>query len=239
MYRYHTLPAARREGARAGLPRRALRLGVGRHRRGDDAAARASTPDGEVVRILTRRAGAPHQRRRRLRASGSTGRPPATTTSCVEAGAEILLETARFWASRGDAEATTAATTSARSSARTSTTRASTTTPTRTCMAQWNLERGARGRRAARASAGRERWQELAERARPRPTTSSTSGGRRRAAMYTGFDPRDRALRAVPRLLRPGGHRPRRVRAAHRADGRAARARAHRSARRSSSRPTW
>ena len=41
-----------RQGRRDGLQRRALRLGIGRHRRGDHARARGG-PGGEVIDILT------------------------------------------------------------------------------------------------------------------------------------------------------------------------------------------
>ena len=99
MYRYHTLPARARQGGAPRLPRRALRLGVGRHRRGDDARAR-------------------RRPRRRDRSRSCCGTQEQHISADVayavwhywqatgddafllDAGAEILLETARFWASR-------------------------------------------------------------------------------------------------------------------------------------------
>ena len=101
-----SLPHARRrarQSRRDGLARRAVCLGIGRQRRGDDAGARdraGSAGDRRPVR----QAGAAHQRGCRLRglailAGDRRRRFPA------DAGAEILLETARFWSSRAPPEA--------------------------------------------------------------------------------------------------------------------------------------
>ena len=66
MYRYHTLGAARRKAKGAWVSGRSLCLGIGRQRRRNDAA-HVLAPDGSVVSISDRRAGAPHQRRHRIR----------------------------------------------------------------------------------------------------------------------------------------------------------------------------
>ena len=64
MYRYHTLQRAR-QGRRDGLQRRALRLGIGRHRRGDHAQARGGSRRRDN-RHPDRQDGASHYHRRRL-----------------------------------------------------------------------------------------------------------------------------------------------------------------------------
>ena len=104
MYRYHTLPGARAKADAIGLQRRALRLGIGRHRRGDHARARGGARR-RADRHPDRQDGAPHQRRCRLCGVAVLALRRATTSSSFDAGAEILLETARFWASRAVAEA--------------------------------------------------------------------------------------------------------------------------------------
>ena len=52
MYRYHTLRRARAQGGAHGLRGRALRLGVGRHRRRNDARPQSSAPIGEIIDVL-------------------------------------------------------------------------------------------------------------------------------------------------------------------------------------------
>ena len=131
MYRYHTLAArpARRPRAWAtaarstpgSRPTPAKRRRRVRHLR---PTARSS-PSCPASRSSTSAPTSPTR-------SGSTGRRPATTRFLLEAGAEILLETARFWASRAPLEARRPLPHPRTSSARTSTTRASTTTPTPT-----------------------------------------------------------------------------------------------------------
>ena len=120
-----------RQGRPAGLPRRALRLGVGRHRRRGDAHATCCARrqvDRDPAAAHRSSTSAPTSPTR----SGSTGRRPATTQFLLRgrrrdhAGDSSLLgQPRRHWKPM-------AATTSARSSAPTSTTRAWTTTPTRT-----------------------------------------------------------------------------------------------------------
>jgi hypothetical protein len=61
MYRYHTLPGARAKADAMG----AQRLGIGRHRRGDHAGARAGSRR-RGNRHPDRQNGASHQRRHRL-----------------------------------------------------------------------------------------------------------------------------------------------------------------------------
>ena len=81
-----------------------VRLGVRRHRRG------TCTPDHAIGPGPPRRRRSSAARRNSISArisptpSGSTGRQPRTRAFLRDAGAEILLETARFWASRAQLE---------------------------------------------------------------------------------------------------------------------------------------
>ena len=102
MYRYHTLPAARAKAARAGY-RGALYAWESADT-GDDATPPwVISPDGELVRI---RVGEDEQHISADVAYGVWSYWQATDDEAflLEAGAEILVETARFWASRAERE---------------------------------------------------------------------------------------------------------------------------------------
>ena len=104
MYRFHTSGRRAREGHAHGLPRRAVRLGVGRHRGGDDARSMVIGPDRRSCPCCAARRSSTSAPTSPM-PSGITGKRPATMASCWDAGAEILLETARFWVSRAQPEA--------------------------------------------------------------------------------------------------------------------------------------
>ena len=61
-------------------------------------------PDGRIVPILCGRLSSASRQTWRTR-SGNTGRRPETNSFCSTPGAEILLETGRFWSSRAQPEA--------------------------------------------------------------------------------------------------------------------------------------
>ncbi len=185
MYRYHALPAAR-DRARALGYRGALPAWEAADTGEDVTPSSAVTPGGRVVPILTGEqehhisADVAYAVWQYWRATGDDG-------FFLDAGAEILLETARFWASRGRLE------TDGRYHIR------RVIGPDEyheevddnaftNVMAGWNLERGAE---AARVLADRwpERWRLLTERLRLAPEEPET--WRRLAAVIeTGFDPR-------------------------------------------------
>jgi beta-phosphoglucomutase family hydrolase len=102
MYRFHTLPAARAKAARLGF-RGALYAWESADSGAETTPERVLADDGSVVEILTGRlehhisADVAYAVWQYWRASGDNG-------FFLEAGAEILLETARFWASRAAAE---------------------------------------------------------------------------------------------------------------------------------------
>ena len=102
MYRYHTLPAARAKAARLGY-RGALYAWESTDSGEDVTPPYVVAPDGEVVRILT---GEQEQHISADVAFGVWNYWHATGDDrfLVEAGAEILIETARFWASRSERE---------------------------------------------------------------------------------------------------------------------------------------
>ena len=102
MYRYHTLAAARAKAARLGY-RGALyawELADG----GEDVTPPfVVAPDGQIVRVLT------GEQEQHISADVAFGvwsywRATGDDRFLVEAGAEILIETARFWASRAEHE---------------------------------------------------------------------------------------------------------------------------------------
>jgi kojibiose phosphorylase len=102
MYRYHTLDAARRK-ARAYGYRGALYAWESADT-GDEATPRTVvTPDGRVVRILT------GEREQHISADIAYAvwqywRVTGDNVFMLAAGAEILVETARFWASRSEVD---------------------------------------------------------------------------------------------------------------------------------------
>jgi kojibiose phosphorylase len=102
MYRHHTLPAARAKAARLG--RRGAFYAWESADTGEDVTPSAVVaPDGEVVRILLA------EQEQHISADVAYGvwsywRATGDEGFLLEAGAEILLETARFWASRAERE---------------------------------------------------------------------------------------------------------------------------------------
>jgi trehalose/maltose hydrolase-like predicted phosphorylase len=103
MYRYHTLPAARARAARLGY-RGALYAWESADTGEDMTPSTVVAPDGEVIRILT------GEQEQHISADVAFGVWNYWHTSgddrfLLDAGAEILIETARFWASRVEREA--------------------------------------------------------------------------------------------------------------------------------------
>ena len=160
MYRFHTLPAAREKARRMGYEGALFAwesAGTGE----EVTPSSAVTPEGEVVRILT------GEQEHHISADVAYAvwqywEATSDDDFLREAGAEIVLETARFWASRGQEE------TDGRYHIRL------VIGPDEyhegvddnaftNGMAQWNLERGAE---VAQIMAKRwpERWRDLAER---------------------------------------------------------------------------
>ncbi|HEX7128253.1 MAG TPA: glycosyl hydrolase family 65 protein [Thermodesulfobacteriota bacterium] len=184
MYRYHTLPAARAKASALGY-RGALYAWESADTGEDVTPSSAVAPDGQIVPILT------GEQEHHVSADVAYAvwhywRATGDDRFLLDAGAEILLETARFWASRGrlepdgryhfrcvigpdeyhecvDDNAYT------------------------NLMARWNLERGAD---AARLVADRwpERWRALAERLGLSPEEPE-AWRHVAAAIETGFDP--------------------------------------------------
>jgi kojibiose phosphorylase len=100
MYRYHTIAAARAKAARLGY-RGAFYAWESADTGEDVTPAVAVAPDGQVVRVLT---GEQEQHISADVAFGVWNYWQATGDDrfLVDAGAEILIETARFWASRAE-----------------------------------------------------------------------------------------------------------------------------------------
>ena len=104
MYRYHTLPGARAKAARIGCKGALYAWESADTGEETTPEQRGRSATAKPIDILTGTHGAAHQRRHRLcrlavlAATGDDG-------FLLEAGAEILLETARFWASRAVPEA--------------------------------------------------------------------------------------------------------------------------------------
>ena len=102
MYRYHTLAAARAKAARLGY-RGAFYAWESADSGEEVTPPFVVAPDGEIIRILT---GEQEQHISADVAFGVWNYWQATGDDrfLVEAGAEILIETARFWASRAERE---------------------------------------------------------------------------------------------------------------------------------------
>jgi trehalose/maltose hydrolase-like predicted phosphorylase len=99
MYRYHTLPAARQKARILGY-RGALYAWESADDGHESTPTRVRMPNGEVVRILT------GEQEHHISADIAYAvwhywQATGDDEFFLEAGAEILLETARFWASRG------------------------------------------------------------------------------------------------------------------------------------------
>src|SRR5690606_20367154 len=184
MYRYHTLPAAR-EKARALGWRSALYAWESAMTGEETTPTAVVAPDGVVVPIRN------GEQENHISAAVAYGvwqywRATGDDAFFLDAGAEILLETARFWASRGEwgedglyhirhvigpdeyhEDVDDSAYTNV--------------------MAQWNLERGLEAARLLRER-WPERWRVLEDRLGIEPGEPETWGDIA-AAMYTGFDP--------------------------------------------------
>ncbi len=103
MYRYNTLDAARRKASAHGC-RGALYAWESADTGDDVTPDAAIAPDGRVVKILTG-AHEQHISADIAYAVWLYWRTTGDTTFMLEGGAEILIETARFWASRARVEA--------------------------------------------------------------------------------------------------------------------------------------
>jgi kojibiose phosphorylase len=100
MYRHRTLPAARRRAARLGY-RGALYAWESADTGDDVTPTQVTRPDGSVLRILT------GEQEHHISADVAYGawsywQASGDVDFLRDAGAEILLETARFWASRAE-----------------------------------------------------------------------------------------------------------------------------------------
>ena len=102
MYRFHTLPAARAKAARAGY-KGALYAWESADTGVETTPERVAAPDGTVVDILTGKM-EQHISADIAYAVWQYWRATGDDDFFLQAGAEILLETARFWASRAVAE---------------------------------------------------------------------------------------------------------------------------------------
>lgn len=160
MYRYHTLPAAREKARRLGY-RGALYAWESADTGDETTPPLVVTPSGEVIRIVTGEQ-AHHISADIAYAVWQYWQVSGDDAFFRDAGAEIVLETARFWASRGAFEADgryhirrvigpdeyhEAVDDNAYTNG----------------MAQWNLERGVETARLLQAR-WPERWAELAAR---------------------------------------------------------------------------
>lgn len=102
MYRYHTLAGARAKAARLGY-RGALYAWESADTGEEMTPPFVVSPDGEIVRILT------GEQEQHISADVAFGvwkywEATGDERFLVEAGAEIMIETARFWASRAERE---------------------------------------------------------------------------------------------------------------------------------------
>jgi trehalose/maltose hydrolase-like predicted phosphorylase len=102
MYRYHTLPAAREKARRYGY-RGALYAWESANSGEETTPPYAIAADGKVMRILT------GEQEHHISADIAYGvwqywQASGDDNFLLEAGAEIMIETARFWASRGRRE---------------------------------------------------------------------------------------------------------------------------------------
>lgn len=185
MYRFHTLPAARAKAAQRGF-RGALYAWESTDTGAETTPPYVVLPDGTVERVL---AGEQehHVSADVAYAVWQYWQATADARFLLDAGAEIVLDTARFWASRverggddrfhirgviGPDEYHVGVDDDAYTNG----------------MAQWNLERGAE-LAALLAARWPERWAALAERLALAPH-EPREWERIAAAMYTGLDPR-------------------------------------------------
>jgi kojibiose phosphorylase len=185
MYRFHTLPAARAKAARLGF-RGALYAWESADSGEEVTPAFMVAPDGEVIRILA------GEQEHHISADVAYGvwsywRATLDERFLLEAGAEILIETARFWASRAEQEedgwyhirgviGPDEYHESVDDNAYTN------------GMARWNLEIG-RDVVTLLADRWPERWRQLSRRLRLDPA-EPPAWARTAAAMYAGLDER-------------------------------------------------
>lgn len=185
MYRYHTLSAAR-DKARALGYRGALYAWESADTGVETTPRFGLMPDGKVVEFRTGLE-EHHISADVAYAAWQYWQGTGDDAFFLAAGAEILLETARFWGSRGALEndglyhirhviGPDEYHESVDDDAYTN------------LMAQWNLERGAEAARLLEAR-WPERWRELADRLEIAPD-EPRQWLRLAEAMYTGFDPR-------------------------------------------------
>ena len=184
MYRFHTLPAARAKARAMGY--RGALFAWESADTGEEVTPRSAlTPDGEVIPILT----GEQEHHISADVAYAVWKYSAATDDdrfLLEAGAEILLETARFWASRaslggddryhirgviGPDEYHESVDDNAFTNG----------------MARWNLERGVELTELL-ASRHPERWEALARRLDLHPAEVQ-AWSRTAEAMYDGFDP--------------------------------------------------
>jgi trehalose/maltose hydrolase-like predicted phosphorylase len=187
MYRFHTLPAARDKARRLGY-RGALYAWESADTGEDVTPDTAIAPDGRMVQILTGTQ-EHHISADIAYAVWQYWQATADEAFFVGAGADILIETARFWATRGNLESDgryhIRAVIGPDEYHETVDDNAYTNV-----MAQWNLERAADAVAWLRADRP-ELWRALADRLHVQPDEPA-SWRRIAGAMVTGFDPRTR-----------------------------------------------
>ena len=222
MYRFHTLPGARAKAARIGC-KGALYAWESADTGEETTPERVVAPDGVLVDILTGRM-EHHVSADIAYAVWQYWRATGDDTFLLGAGAEILLETARFWASRAVPEA------DGRRHIR-HVDRAG-RVPRGRGRQRLHQRDGALEHRPRAGDAG----PAAHALARPCGSTAGEAGARRggnrglaRCDRAHRHRPRfgDRPVRAVRRLPRPGTARPRRLPRYHRPDRRGDRPRAH------------
>ncbi|MCL5026807.1 MAG: glycoside hydrolase family 65 [Chloroflexi bacterium] len=185
MYRYHTLPAARAKARSLGY-RGALYAWESADTGEETTPPFVLSPDGKVIPILTGEQ-EHHISADVAYAAWQYWQATVDDAFFLNAGAEIIMETARFWASRGQMEEDgcyhirlvigpdeyhEAVNDNAYTNA----------------MAQWNLERGEETARILKER-WPERWQQLAERMDIGPEEPQEWLNLARV-FYTGFDPK-------------------------------------------------
>lgn len=184
MYRYHTLPRAREKAERFGY-RGALYPWESAGDGHEATPSFAMAPDGTTVRILCGEL-EQHISADVAYAAWQYWELTGDDAFLQDAGAEIILETARFWASRGEIEddglyhirhiiGPDEYHEDVDDNAFTN------------VMAQWNMERGAEVARLLRER-WPERWRDLTERL-GLDSAEPDEWERLAALMYTGFDP--------------------------------------------------
>ncbi|HKN86064.1 MAG TPA: glycosyl hydrolase family 65 protein [Nitrospiraceae bacterium] len=185
MYRFHTLPAAREKARRLGY-RGALYAWESADTGEDVTPDSAVAPDGRVVQILTGTQ-EHHISADIAYAVWQYWQATADEDFFVAAGLDILIETARFWATRGrlepDGRYHIRAVIGPDEYHETVDDNAYTNV-----MAQWNLERAADAMEWLRINRA-DAWRAISDRLHIKPD-EPTSWRRLAEVMTTGFDPR-------------------------------------------------